>query len=231
MREPDPPRRRGRGGARAGVRGAGGRRPPASPIHSAEPGGRGAPRPALHGGSAGAAPQPERRARPGQGATSPLPSARASRCPRATMSDPAVNAQLDGIISDFEGVCGVGCGGAQRPLGRGRCAKGEVGPPMGRSRAARPASPTWRTAAASFLPFIVVRLCRARTASSRAPGASSELPGAQFPSQRSLSPLPPALPVGPRAPQPCGGSGSWFLTAASCRGAQPPPPHQFRGWG
>lgn len=33
------------------------------------------------------------------------PGLRGTPCAPATMSDPAVNAQLDGIISDFEGGC------------------------------------------------------------------------------------------------------------------------------
>lgn len=74
----------GGGGAGVGARGAGGRRPPASPIHSAEPGGRGAPRPALHGGSAGAAPQPARRARPARA----LPLHRSPRARRAALEPP-----------------------------------------------------------------------------------------------------------------------------------------------
>ncbi|KAG8507463.1 Septin-9 [Galemys pyrenaicus] len=65
------------------------------------PGAEGLRRPVLRGRSAGAAPQPARRARPGA-----LPRRRPLRVslPRATMSDPAVNAQLDGIISDFEAL-------------------------------------------------------------------------------------------------------------------------------
>lgn len=122
------------------------------------------------------------------------------------MSDPAVNAQLDGIISDFEGGCRAGCGTAWRPLGQEGCGKGEAGPPMGRPPAARPASPTWRTAAASFLPFIVVCVCRTRTASSRAPGASAKPPERSFPLSRRSAPSLPRFgsafgPLSPAASQ------------------------------
>lgn len=102
--EPDPPGRRGRGGA--GARGAGSNGaglPP--PFIQRSPGAEGLGRPTLHGGSAGGPPpQPTRRAGAGPGRL--LAAAlSAPRRARATMSDPAVNAQLDGIISDFEGGC------------------------------------------------------------------------------------------------------------------------------
>lgn len=86
VREPDPAGRRGRGGGPGAWGGAGARLPP--PFIQPTVGAEGLGRPARH--------WERERAEPGL---------RGTPCAPATMSDPAVNAQLDGIISDFEGGC------------------------------------------------------------------------------------------------------------------------------
>lgn len=86
MREPDPAGRQGRGGGPGAWGGAGARLPP--PFIQPTVGAEGLGRPARH--------RERERAGPGL---------RGTPCAPATMSDPAVNAQLDGIISDFEGGC------------------------------------------------------------------------------------------------------------------------------
>lgn len=147
VREPDPPGRRGRGGG--AERGEG--PAPAFLPHSFSRawGPRGSSGSELC--TAGArARRPSQRAGPGPRWGRFLAAAlRATRCPPATMSDPAVNAQLDGIISDFEGGCWAGCCGRESagedptggPGAGRRCAEGRSDPQSRRppvESAARP---------------------------------------------------------------------------------------------
>lgn len=109
VREPDPAGRRGRGGGPGAWGGAGARLPP--PFIQPTVGAEGLGRPARH--------WERERAGPGL---------RGTPCAPATMSDPAVNAQLDGIISDFEGGCPT-------PLGeRGRSPQAGLGRDRGEHR-------------------------------------------------------------------------------------------------
>lgn len=91
--------------------------------------------------------RPSQRAGPGPGRGRFLPAAlRATPCPPATMSDPAVNAQLDGIISDFEGGCRAARRSWAGPSGGSGVCGGEAGTQVGRRPAERvpgPAPPMW----------------------------------------------------------------------------------------
>lgn len=160
------------------------------------------------------------------------------------MSDPAVNAQLDGIISDFEGGCGPAtapraCSGAPRggpgaEAGRGREGGTSMGarvpsledPVRGTEGTARPRRRLCSPCAPrqSFLPFIVVCVCPATTASSRARGASSAGLGAQFPFRLAAQSSRSRAPRRPPGPQPCG-----LGALVTCGTA--PSPRQFRGRG
>lgn len=141
------------------------------------------------------------------------------------MSDPAVNAQLDGIISDFEGGCRAR---------RGRAEEG-AGPPEGAPRPPRaprpaPASPTWRTrfggprASAApalppgFLPFIV--FAERRQPPRGLAGRPRNWPGRAAPSRPSQGPS-PRRPSGPRGPAAGRGAGHPLLRPAQSAAALP----------
>lgn len=125
MREPDPAGRRGRGGGPGAWGGAGARLPP--PFIQPTVGAEGLVRPARH--------RERERAGPGL---------RGTPCAPATMSDPAVNAQLDGIISDFEGeyptqgLLGELGRSLQAGLRRDGVNTGEARPRIAHPRALRP---------------------------------------------------------------------------------------------
>lgn len=93
--------------------------------------------------------RPSQRAGPGPGRGRFLPAAlRATPCPPATMSDPAVNAQLDGIISDFEGGSRAALTSWAGPSGWSGVGREEAGASAGHPPAQRvpgPAPPTWST--------------------------------------------------------------------------------------
>lgn len=230
--EPDLPGRRGRGGA--GARGAGSdgaRLPP--PFIQRSPGAEGLRRPTLHGGSAGGPPpQPARRAGAGPGRL--LAAAlSAPRRARATMSDPAVNAQLDGIISDFEGGCwpptarqGAPRGGPPRETGARTGRRDRYGAPSRRGPPHCPApaqpprwtpfggrgdrapllAPALALRATAGFPSFYCCLCLSSD-NSLLEGSSSKDPGAQFSSRLVLQSSPLHSPRRPRGPGPWGGLG------------------------
>lgn len=156
-----------------------------------------------------------------------------SRCPRATMSDPAVNAQLDGIISDFEGGCRAGCGSAQKPLGRDGCSEREAGPLMGRPPAARPASPTWRTAAARASFLLLLFVCAERGQPPRGLlGLPRNYRERSFPLGRRSVPSPrrSRSAFGPLSPA-AGRGVSWFTHPCVLLGRTAPSPTPVSGLG
>lgn len=221
MREPDPPGRRGRGGA--GARGAEARRPPASPIHSAEPGGRGAR------AASSARRECGRRAR----AARALPRRRPPRAAPPSSHHVRPRGQRAAGRDHFGLRRWVS--GAPRARGRGGGTPRRGAPPATRppSRArvayvedsvrgpARLGGPR----AASRLPSFYC-ICRAATAPSRARGAAAELAGARGSLAAVTGSQSPSA-LGP--PRPCGGAGSRSPASASSPKRGRPPPHQFRG--
>lgn len=257
MREPDPPGRRGRGGAAARGAGSAGARPP-PPFIQPSPGAEGLRRPALHGGSAGAAPQPARRARAGRGASLPPPSAR-----RAAREPPCPTPRS---TRSWTGSFRTSKVGAGRPPRRGRArgplgadlrrdggADGEGGPRWGalpprpppRARVASVEHPVRGTRGPRALAGPCARPARCRWVSfllllfvfaerRQSPRGFAGLPQTAlargFPlSCRSVL----SLPRSPSAsgPWPCGGLGEFATRPRVPPAGQPPPPHQFRSRG
>ena len=218
MREPDPPG--GRGGA--GARGAEARRPPASPIHSAEPGGRGAR------AASSARLERGRRAR----AAGALPSRRPPRAappashhvrPRGQRAAGRDHFGLRRWVPGAPGARGRAGGtpeGAPSrrapPVPRPRRLRGGLGPGPARLGGPR---------AASRLPSFYC-ICRAATVPSRARGAAAELAGARGSLAAVTGSRSPSA-LGP--PRPCGGARSRSPASASSPERGRPPPHQF--WG
>lgn len=175
------------------------------------------------------------------------------------MSDPAVNAQLDGIISDFEGGCrpatapqacsGAPRGGPQARRGRRRGGRTPMGcPPAApppRARVASVEHPVRGTRGPRALAGPCARPARCRRVSfllllfvfaerRQSPRGLAGLPQTAlargFPlSCRSVL----SLPRSPSAsgPWPCGGLGEFATRPRVPPAGQPPPPHQFRSRG
>lgn len=189
MREPDPPG--GRGGA--GARGAEARRPPASPIHSAEPGGRGAR------AASSARRERGRRAR----AAGALPSRRPPRAAPPASHHVRPRGQRAAGRDHFGLRRWVpGAPGARGRAG-GTPRRGALPP---RAPSPAPASPTWRTRSGARAPrrpprclpasFLLLYLPSGDSPLEGSRGSRGTGRGARLPRGRHRVPV----PVGPRAP-------------------------------